>query len=203
MKQLLDLPRTIMPAEFFDQVAAALASEEVPPGAPDDRTMIHLHGAGGGTWNAGFVDGRMTLVDGPVDEAPLQITLTVSDWREFVAGRVRDVIKDAAPDHAPDLTAIGHLYSSEEKVETLRAFAGDIQAIVEDAEEDAEYIATFTLGGGTPDATDPTTTIRVGLDALSRLASGAENIQTAFFSGSIRIDGDMNLAMGLMTAMMA
>ena len=58
------------------------------------------------------------------------------------------------------------------------------------------------MGGQPPNVTSPTTTIRVDLTYLGRLASGAENVQNAFFAGKIRIDGDMNLAMGLMTAVM-
>ena len=51
-----------------------------------------------------------------------------------------------------------------------------------------------------PNLEAPTTTIRVDLDYLGKLASGGENVQNAFFAGKIRIEGDMNLAMTLMSA---
>ena len=72
---------------------------------------------------------------------------------------------------------------------------------MQDREEDAEYRVTLTFGtsgGGNTSAT----TVSVDLDYLGHLMSGQETPQNAFFAGKIRIEGDMNLAMALMSAMM-
>ena len=150
----------------------------------------------------GVSEGAFGVADGTTTSPLVSISLAVADWREFVVGRVRDLVTQHANTSLLDPRALTRLQGSGERAARLRGFTGDIQCIVEDGEEDAEYIATFTLGGGTPNLTAPTTTIRVDLGYLGRLVSGEENVQNAFFAGKIRIDGDMNLAMGLMTAVM-
>ena len=202
MVDLLNLPRMIMPAAFTELLAEALGELTPPPDATDDRVAVSVSGPGGGEWHIGVTDGVFDITEGATDSPLVSISLAVSDWREFVAGRVRDVASEHADTSLFDPRALTKLQGSGERAERIRGFAGDIQCIVEDKEEDAEYTATFTLGGGTPNLAAPTTTIRVDLAYLGRLVSGEENVQNAFFAGKIRIDGDMNLAMGLMTAVM-
>jgi hypothetical protein len=202
MVDLTNLPRMIMPAAFADLFQEAMSELSPPADATADRVAAFVNGPGGGSWHMGVSGGAFELTEGPTESPLVAVSLTVADWREFVAGRVRDVIRDHADASLLDPAAIAKLQGSGERAERLRAFTGDLQCIIEDADEDAEYVATVTLGGQAPNPSAPTTTIRVGLDYLGRLASGAENVQNAFFAGKIRIDGDMNLAMGLMTAMM-
>lgn len=203
MPDLVNLPRTIMPEEFFGLVREALADAAPPPGARDHSLGVHLTGAGGGHWHAGIAGGALVLGEGTVDAPLVALTLSVGDWREFVAGRVRDAVDQHVPVPLGDPKMITHLLSHTDRAELLQQFSGDIQVVVEDPEVDAEYRATCTLGGACPDLGAPTTTIRVALPDLVRLASGEDNPQAAFFQGKIRIDGDMNLAMGLMAAAMA
>ena len=202
MVDLTNLPRMIMPAALADLVREAMGELTPPADATDDRVAAYVSGPGGGNWHAGVTDGAFELSEGTTESPLVAISLTVADWREFVAGRVRDVVREHADTSLLDPSIIGKLQGSGERAERLKTFTGDIQCIVEDAEEDAEYITTVTLGGGAPNTSAPTTTIRVDLEYLGRLASGEENVQNAFFAGKIRIEGDMNLAMGLMTAMM-
>ncbi|MGM0574229.1 MAG: SCP2 sterol-binding domain-containing protein [Myxococcota bacterium] len=202
MKELLDLPRNVMPAEFVAKVRELVADEPAPPGASDDKAVFTLVGPGGGAWNAGFEESGLVIGDGAVDSPSVQITMSVADWREFVAGRVRDAVKDQLDTTLLDPRALGLIYEDPQKVERLRQFSGDIQIIVEDREDDADYTMTVTLGGDTPSVDEPTTTVRISMEDLVALAKGGENLQEAFFAGRIRLDGDMNLAMALMTALM-
>ena len=86
-------------------------------------------------------------------------------------------------------------------VDGLRAMAGNLKCIVEGAEDRHE--ATLTFGGQTPDTANPTTTVSITVDDLGAILAGKEEPQAAFFAGKIRLDGDMALAMGLMTLAMA
>ncbi|MDP6946596.1 MAG: SCP2 sterol-binding domain-containing protein, partial [Myxococcota bacterium] len=199
---LMNLPRMIRPAALAELLAEARAEVEPPADATADRVAVAVTGPGGGDWHMGVTDGAFDIVDGTTDQPLVTLTLAVSDWREFVAGRVRDLVRAHTNAALLDPRALTRLQGSGERVSRLRGFTGDVQVIVEDSEEDAEYTVTFTLGGGAANLAQPTTTIRVDLAYLGRLASGEENVQNAFFAGKIRIDGDMNLAMGLMTAVM-
>jgi len=202
MVDFMNLPRMIMPAALTDLIAEAMTELTPPEDATDDRVAVHVTGPGGGDWHTGVTDGAFDIVEGSAEAPLVAISLSVADWREFVAGRVRDEVREHTDTALLDPKALTRLQGSGERAGRLRGFAGDVQIIIEDGEEDAEYAATFTLGGGAPNVDAPTTTIRVDLGYLGRLASGEENVQSAFFAGKIRIDGDMNLAMGLMTAMM-
>jgi len=202
MADLMNLPRMIMPAELSKLLREEIGGLTPPANATDDRVAVHVTGPGGGDWHMGVTDGAFDLLDGATDSPLVAISLAVSDWREFVAGRVRDVVAEHTNISLLDPKALAKLHGSGERAARLRGFSGDIQCIVEDADEEAEYVATFTLGGGAPNVDSPTTTIRVDMGYLGRLMSGQENVQNAFFAGKIRIDGDMNLAMGLMTAVM-
>ena len=201
MVDLTDLPRMIMPAALTELLREALAEISPPEGASDDRVAAVVSGPGGGSWHLGVSEGAFDLVEGVCEEPLLTLSVTVADWREFVAGRVRDVVRASAPPHLLQPSAITKLQGSGERAERLRAFSGDIQVILEDDEEDAEYCATLTLGAQPPRPDAPTTTVRLDLDYLAKLASGDENVQSAFFAGKIKIEGDMNLAMSVMTAM--
>ena len=202
MVDLTNLPRMIMPAAFADLFQEAMNELSPPADATDDRVAAFVIGPGGGSWHMGVSGGAFELIEGTTEAPLVAVSVTVADWREFVAGRVRDVVRDHVDPGLLDPSMLTKIQGSGERAERLKTFSGDIQCIIEDDDEDAEYMATITVGGGAPNTTAPTTTIRVDLGYLGRLASGAENVQNAFFAGKIRIEGDMNLAMGLMTAMM-
>lgn len=203
MIDLLDLPRTVVPAEFFPLVADVLSEIETPEAASQDRAVVRLEGAGGGAWNLGFSEGRAVVLEGDLEAPSVRVSLSVSDWREIVAGRVRDVV---APDVAAtwlDPRTLIRIYRDASIIDSVRALSGDIRMTLHDKDEDEDYRITVTLGGVDPRPDDPTTTVDMRLEALARIARGDESPQQAFFAGRIRIDGDMNLAMGLMALVMA
>ena len=61
---------------------------------------------------------------------------------------------------------------------------------------------TLTFGGAAPKPAAPTTTVTFSRDDFLAILGGELQPQAAFFAGKIRLDGDMNLAMGLMALAM-
>ena len=197
MSDLANLPSDIAPAEFFALLEAALAAEPAPAGASPEKLAIRLDGDGGGDWALGFDGGKLTCAPGRVAGTPLQLTLTVDDWRAFVAGEVRDAVA-AKVKVGFDARQAAKLYRMSNKTDALKAFSGDLQLVVQDQARGTDHRLTLTFGGGTPNPAAPKTTVSVYLHDFVAMAAGEVNPQMAFFQGQIRLDGDMNLAMSLM-----
>ncbi|MCB9732968.1 MAG: SCP2 sterol-binding domain-containing protein [Deltaproteobacteria bacterium] len=198
MADLANLPNDITPDHFFELVESALADEPAPSGASPEKLLIHLNGDGGGTWALGFQDGKLTAKKNVGEkDPPLQLSMTVDDWRAFVAGRVRDAVA-AKVNVGFDAKQVAKLYRVTNKTDQVKAFKGNLQLVVEDKEKGGAHRVTLTFGGAGPVTDNPETTVSVDLEDFVGLAGGEINAQTAFFMGKIRLDGDMNLAMSLM-----
>lgn len=197
-----NLPADITPGALFSALAEALKDEPAPEGAAPDKLLLHVDGDGGGTWAMGFVDNRLAIEEGTADSPPMQLSITLDDLRAFVAGDIRDAVKAKAGDKASavDPTKLAKLFKITHKTEQVKAYSGDLQMIIENG--GAAHKLTLTFGGGRPDPAQPTTTISITLDDFLALLGGELNAQAAFFAGKIRLDGDMNLAMGLMALTM-
>ena len=195
MADLTNLPHDITPADFFKLVDETLANEAAPDNARPEKAQITLSGDGGGSWTSGFADGRLVVEEGTTENPPVALTLSVDDWRAFVAGKVRDALKEHVDQALIDPKALSKLYASADKVDQVMALKGNLQAVIEDG--DTTYTATVTTGGIAPDTENPTARIVVALPDFVLIASGQENPQMAFFSGKIRVEGDMNHVMGL------
>ena len=202
MVDLTDLPRMIMPAALVELLQTGLSDITPPKDATDDRVAARISGPGGGAWHIGVREGAFELVEGPCERPLVMMSLSVADWREFVAGRVRDALVTAVGSQRLSLDAITELQGSADRANALSALSGDIRVVIEDDEEDAEYCATVTFGGDSPRPATPTTTVRLNLNYLGKLASGGETLQGAFFAGKIAIEGDINLAVNVMTALL-
>jgi len=202
MTNFSNLPSDITPGAFFAAIEEALAAEPAPANAAPDKLLLHISGQAGGTWAVGFEGGRLRIVEGLADQPPLQVSASIEDFRAFVAGSVRDAVKAKAGSKASAIepSQVAKLFRITNKTEQVKAYKGDLQLRVEDG-ADAHKL-TLTFGGGTPQPAAPTTTISITLDDFLALTGGELNAQAAFFAGKIRLDGDMNLAMGLMAMAM-
>lgn len=195
MTDFANLPADITPAQFFDLVAAALANEPAPAGAAPDKLVIHVGGADGGVWNLGFEGGALRIATGAAPTPPLQLSMTSDDLRAFIAGSIRDAIRARAGGRTIDASQLAKLFRITNKTEQVKAYTGDLQIVLEGP---ATYRLTLTFGGNTPKPEAPTTTVTFTLDDFLAILGGELQPQAAFFAGKIRLDGDMNLAMGLM-----
>jgi len=194
MADLANLPSDITPSDFFALVEEALASEPAPAGASPEKLQVFLDGEG---WAVGFDGGKLAVKQEAVTGAPLQISMTVEDWRAFVAGRVRDAIASKV-NVGFDAGQVAKLYRVTHKTEQVKGFNGNLQLVVEDKAKGGDHRVTLTFGGGAPNTESPDTKVSVDLEDFVALAAGELNAQQAFFMGRIRLDGDMNLAMSLM-----
>ncbi len=202
MTDFADLPRHIVPEDFATLVNQVLSTEPVPDNASRDKGQVTLTGAGGGSWTIGVVGQHLQLEPGTVSSPGLHVQLTVADWREVVAGRIRDTLKAAVGKVAVDPKMLAKLYRNADKVEAMKGLAGDLQLVIDDREENQEFKVTLATGGQTPNPDAPLAKVTVALTDLVDMAAGRENPQTAFFTGKIRIDGDMNYVMGLFATLM-
>jgi hypothetical protein len=190
-----------MPSQYFEVLSDEIGALPVPTDATDDTFTVQLDGPGGGHWTLGVVDGVFSVVEEVRGPELARVTLSVADWREIAVGRVRDAIAEAigTPNLSPGLLA--KLQEAPRRLEPLRSVNGAIQVAIEDDEEDATYTLTLRLGSQLTSTDAPATTISLGLAQAVDLIGKRENIQSAFFSGSIRLDGDMNLAMSIITSL--
>ncbi len=200
MTDFTNLPADITPTAFFSLVEDALKHEPAPSNAAPDKLLIHVVGDGGGTWAMGFEGGRLAIAPGTASTPPVQVSVSTDDLRAFVAGSIRDAIKAKAGGRTIDAREISKVYAITGKTEQIKSFSGDVQLVVENA--GAAHRLTLTFGGGAPKASAPNTTISVGLSDFLGMLGGEVNPQMAFMMGQIRLDGDMNLAMGLASLMM-
>ena len=199
LTDLKNLPRTIVPEAFFEKVIELVGDIPAPPEAASDKAIVRMEGAGGGVWNFGFVDGSAHVGVGPVAEPTLQLSLSVIDWREFVVGRVRDVVTPGMDENLLDPRMLVRVFDDREAVDAVRGFTGTIQITVRDIEDDGDYVVFVTLGTQEETQEAPETSVEIDLEDLARLVRQEVTPQAAFFAGQIRIEGDMNLAMALMT----
>ena len=199
LSDLTNLPRTIVPEAFFEKVMELVADIPAPAEAAEDRALVRLEGMGGGQWNVGFVAGRAQIREGEISDPTVQVSLSVIDWREFVVGRVRDVVTPGMDKNLLDPRMIVRIFDDRDAVEAVRDFQGTIKLTVRDPEEDGDYVLFVTLGGQAETREEPATTVEISLGDLASLVRQESTPQAAFFAGQIRIDGDMNLAMALMT----
>lgn len=195
MTDFANLPADITPAAFFALVQETLKDEPAPANASPEKLLIHVSGDGGGVFAMGFVGGRLQIEQGTADSPPLQLSTSADDLRAFVAGSVRDAIKAKAGGRVIDGKQLAKIFRVTGKTEQVKAYSGDLALVVENGA--ASHKMTLTFGGKAPNTASPTTTISIALDDFLAMMGGELNPQAAFFSGKIRLDGDMNLAMGL------
>jgi putative sterol carrier protein len=202
MTDFANLPADITPEALFTAIGEVLANEPAPANASPDKLLIHVSGEAGGTWAMGFDAGKLHIAQGTAANPPLQVSITTADLRAFVAGSIRDAVKAKVGNKAAgiDPKQIAKLYKITNKTEQVRAYSGDLALVIENGAD--KHAITLTFGGGAPKPAAPTTTISITLEDFLALTGGELNPQAAFFAGKIRLDGNMNLAMGLMALAM-
>lgn len=202
MSALLNLSPTITPAEFFEEVLLdELGQLDVPADTCREPAQFNVLGAG--VWTIGIDDEGVYVDAKAAPSPPIQLSMSEEDWRAVVAGPVKERLQRSGAASLFNPKAMRHFFLSETKVSTLRMFPGDLQMRIDDQDEAATYAFTLTLGGAKPNVDKPTTTLTVQMSDVEEMLKGKSNPQQLFMQGKLRIDGDMNLVMGLMSVAMA
>lgn len=200
---MLDLSAIKGPEDFFTAVLPALVNRGLEKAGTtqtiDDKTQFNVIGEG--SWHSQVVDGRMVVRDEPADDPLLQITTTADDWDALFTGPYAQLLVPTDPSKADEgLMAMNKIILDEQKRARMRMLSGDLQIVLQTA--DGDYRITFTLGGKPYDHDEPTCKITVKLEDWMAIMKKQLNPQEAFFQGKIRMEGDMNLAMGFTALMM-
>jgi len=197
---ITNLPSDITPEDFFMEVLPELLGEvDLPDGLGTERLQFHFTGDDGMDIHIGVDDdGDLTLEEGQSDSPPIAISASTSDFRAAIAGSLRDQVKAETGDIAIGPKQLRKAFMPDSKVQRIKALSGDLQFRLKDSQLGDEYAYTLTLGGKAPNASSPTTTVSLDLPTLLEIVSGRQQMQQLFFQGKVRIDGDMNVIMGLM-----
>jgi len=207
MIDLLQLPRTTTAQAFFEEIAPQVVAElSLPEGVSNQRCVFHISGPTGGDWSVGVEGGAISIESGDVPGAPIQVTCTEEDGREFLLGSMRDrVVEALGGADSVNTTYQPQFFTqfllTDSQLEKLAPFAGDLQLEIDDPDEMLKYLVTLTLGGGTPNTESPSAKLTILADDWITLATQQLTPQQALMQGKIRIGGDINLPMGLMGAL--
>ena len=177
----------------------ALAEVDLPDGLGTERLQFHISGEDSIDIHIGIDgDGDLTLEEGVTDSPPIAISTSDTDFRAIIAGSLRDQVKAKTGRVAVGPRQLRKAFLPADKVQRIKVLSGNLQFHLVDNDEGAEYRYTLTLGGGTPDVNNPSCTVSLDVPTLMEIAGGQQQIQQLFFQGKVRIDGDMNVIMGLM-----
>jgi len=176
-----------------------LSEVDLPDGLGTDRLQFHISGDDSIDIHIGIdEDGDLTLEEGVTSSPPIAISTSDTDFRSIIAGSLRDQVKAKTGHVAVGPRQLRKAFLPEAKVQRIKALTGNLQFHLIDNDEGSEYRYTLTLGGGTPDVNSPSCTVSLDVPTLMEIAGGQQQIQQLFFQGKVRIDGDMNVIMGLM-----
>lgn len=187
-----------LPAQFNrmleDQERAVVEARRVcdEMKAVDATIRVEVRGEGGGTFFLNVAGGRMAAGDAPA-HAPL-LTL-VQDDRAFA--RVVTEAGDSALGMLGGLSGLaGEMRLTVGRIRNLEGVKGCLRFTVTGG-DGFTLLAHF---GPEPVPDTPDTTISVDPEGYTELRAGRLDPQTAFMSGRIQVEGDMQLAMQLALA---
>jgi hypothetical protein len=179
------------------QERAVEAAQRVLAGmrAVDTTLVVEVQGEGGGRFVLNVDSGRLTPGDAP--KHPVAMTL-VQGRRDFER-LIRDA-GDSALGFLGGLSGLaGEIKLTKERLDLLAGLRGTLRFLVKG--EDGFAVLTH-FGPGAPKE-PPDTEIRVEPEVYADLQAGRLDAQSAFMSGKLELEGDMQLAMQLALAAMS
>ena len=155
---------------------------------------IVVEGDGGGTWHLNVKNGEMTVST----EAAFSPVMTVYqsrayfDWAASLAAE-SGLFGPSSRNNQSELT--------KTRIERLQKLKGLLQFTFTHLPDGSEQSFCIHLGDGERPAT-PQTTLSMKAEDAQKMARGELNPQMAFMGGTIKVTGDMALAMQFGAAMM-
>jgi hypothetical protein len=170
-----DLFSTWLP-DAFDKARAAGAK------APDIVVALVLDGKGGGAWTLRVAGGALTVSDGADADAHITVRQPVQDFRAALWGEgTMAPLLPADFDVAAAVTGELKL-----PVAALAQMKGTLHLDVPDF-AGRTFKVSIMFGG----AADPSASVTADVATLEQLRSGALQPAEAFFTGKIRVAGDV------------
>jgi putative sterol carrier protein len=190
-----------LPAQFdraLRQAERAVESaQRVLDGMRAVRTtfVVEVRGEGGGRFVLNVDGGLLSTGDAPAH--PVALTLAI-DRRDFEP-LIRDA-GDAALGFLGGLSGLaGEMKLTKSRLDLLAGVRGSLRFEV----KGDDGFSLVTHFGDGPPREPPDTVIRVAPDVYAELRAGRLDAQSAFMTGKLEIEGDMQLAMQVALAAMA
>jgi len=182
-----------LPAEFAKVFGAAGATAA---SSIDVTIRVNLDGEQGGRWDLELRGGQLGVVaGGGAAEPEVTVLQTTADWRAIAVGESGGV--DLAP---PTASPMDILFLDPSSRQVLKTVKGTIRFEVT-GYNGRTWSLTVKLGPQ-PVATPPSATISVDADSYAAMLARTLSPPQAFFTGKVKLSGDVGLAMQLGTAML-
>ena len=191
-------PTDITPTRFFEewlpaQLAAAPRADLKPM-----IVRVQLDGAEGGAWDlkmgGGLVVQRASMGDAGTPDAAVTIVQTVQDWKAIAVGEPGAV--NLAP---PQASPMDILFLDRNAQDMLGTVKGTIRFEVTGFNG---RTWNLTVAFGMPPAAEASATISVDAETYAGMLARTIPPPAAYFSGKIKLLGDVALAMQLGMAML-
>jgi putative sterol carrier protein len=171
------------PAEYYalivpQQYAAAMESATAEVLAqPEITATITITGEGGGVFGLRAQGSEIAYIAGGVDEADLQATIGIDDWRAGVASGATEALID---------------YTHRRKIQVAKGLRGSVTLELE--RSDGSIFTTTTIFGR---VSEPAVTIMMTSNDYDAMLRGELNGQMAFMMGRLKFDGSLPLLMAI------
>jgi hypothetical protein len=150
--------------------------------APDIVVAVALDGKGGGAWTLRVAGGALTVTTGADAAAQLTLRQPVADFRAAIWG------EGAMPPLLPAEFDVAAAVTGQVQlpINALAQMNGTLHLDVPDF-NGRTWKLSLTVGG----AAEPSASVTADLATLEQLRSGALQPTDAFFTGKIRVAGDV------------
>ena len=196
MENVASIPADINPGNFFEDVLPPMAESYMQTNPLDnmDNTefsiQFDLEGEGGGTWSIIVQDGKnLQVMPEAYENAKIVMSMSVDDWRKALTEGGSGM----------DMTAMMTDPKKQPKrshYENLKRMKGILTV---ELKRDDGSIFPFRVKFNQEE--NPTLKIMMSVEDFAEINSGKANAQQLFMQGKIKLQGDMTMAMNLLTVM--
>jgi hypothetical protein len=186
-------PADITPRSFFESWLPA----HLPAGRGPDKPLtvrVALEGEDGGVWDLDLSSSGLRVTTGGGGDPAVTLSQTVADWKAIAVGEPGAV--NLAP---PQASPTDILFLDQTAQQIVQLVKGTIRFEVT-GYNGRTWSLDVTIGRQPAPA--PDATISVDAETYAAMLARTLPVPQAYFSGSVKITGDANLAMQLGMALM-
>ncbi len=186
----------IKPKNFFEELVPQIFNSVVQTIQMNDMestelsVQVNLTGDDGGTWSLIIQDGKnLQVLTESYDKAKVEVTMTVSDWREALltgSGSMDMMAVISDPDKRMDRMQYDSLTRAKGRIEM-------------ELSKDDGSVLPYTVVFNKQE--QPELKVMMPMQDYIDINTGKANPQQMFMQGKIKFRGDMNLAMTVASIM--